>query len=438
MGFAGENPKRIRISNIDPKFRRRKRSLGKSILMEREVKDFVDSILATNTRKSYIRSLSIFEEYMEKTISDIIRQRREDFRNEDFTQRRNLERQVEKFYVWLVNERKLSQNTAYSYVTAIKSIMSYYDVSLKIKGITRVPTSPRDWIPSVDELRRLFEASDMREKTLLALAVNVPMRINDYNEILKSDVIPYLDATEYPVSFMKVTRKSKAPMPCFITEETMKLLRTYVKNLRDDNPYLWQGRGEKKLNEDSINRTLKNLVKTAGINTLGLRVRFHLFRKTFIGVARSMIGLSDDQVKMLTGKKVKADMDPYYVKVELMPLFERVADKLRLTGYAEANDGRIDNLENFANLMGKVLAEALLLPAIRKLWREQQKTAGDTVQFITVPNFDAMTPKELLELYLQLKKQQKGSTKPDEPSTLVDALEDEMARRQRKNLFPQR
>jgi hypothetical protein len=64
MGFAGENPKRIRISNIDPKFRRRKRSLGKSILMEREVKDFVDSILATNTRKSYIRSLSIFEEYM--------------------------------------------------------------------------------------------------------------------------------------------------------------------------------------------------------------------------------------------------------------------------------------------------------------------------------------------------------------------------------------
>jgi hypothetical protein len=136
---------------------------------------------------------------------------------------------------------------------------------------------------------------------------------------------------------------------------------------------------------------------------------------------------------MLTGKKVKADMDPYYVKVELMPLFERVADKLRLTGYAEANDGRIDNLENFANLMSKALAEALL-PAIKKLWREQQKTTGGTIEFITVPNFDAMAPKELLEQYLQLK-QQKGSSKPDRSSTLVDALEDEMARKQSKNLF---
>jgi hypothetical protein len=116
-----------------------------------------------------------------------------------------------------------------------------------------------------------------------------------------------------------------------------------------------------------------------------------------------------------------------------MPLFERVADKLRLTGYAEANDDRIDSIENFANLMSKVLVEALL-PAIKKLWREQ-KAVGDTMGFMTVPDFDAITPKELLEQYLQLKKQQKGSAKPDRSSTLVDALEDEMARRQSKNLF---
>lgn len=47
-------------------------------------------------------------------------------------------------------------------------------------------------------------------------------------------------------------------------------------------------------------------------DSLGKRVRFHLFRKVVIFVGRNMIGLRDDQIKMLTGKVVKADMDPHY------------------------------------------------------------------------------------------------------------------------------
>jgi len=80
--------------------------------METEVKEFLDSILAENTRKNYTRALEVFEEYMEKTISEIIKERREDFKSSDITLRRKLDRETERFYVWLINEKKVADNTA--------------------------------------------------------------------------------------------------------------------------------------------------------------------------------------------------------------------------------------------------------------------------------------------------------------------------------------
>ena len=52
-GIAGENPKRIRISNTEQKFMTPKPQSTKAILMEKQVKVFLDSVLAENTRKTY-------------------------------------------------------------------------------------------------------------------------------------------------------------------------------------------------------------------------------------------------------------------------------------------------------------------------------------------------------------------------------------------------
>ena len=49
--------------------------------MEKEVQDLLDSILAKNTHKTYTRALELFEEYTGKTISQIIKERREDLKN---------------------------------------------------------------------------------------------------------------------------------------------------------------------------------------------------------------------------------------------------------------------------------------------------------------------------------------------------------------------
>lgn len=362
--------------------------------MEKEVQAFLDSILAKNTRKTYIRALEIFEEYTGQTISETIKQRRDDFRSDDITLRRRLDRKVEQFYVWLINKREMKPNTAYAYITGIKSIMSFYDVSLKLK-IKRPRSRANDFVPSITQLREIYEIGNLTEKTIVAMATNIPLRINDFNEIKKSHVLPLLDAKEFPVWFEFETRKTKPVMPCFITEETMKLLRKYVKTLRDDNEYLFQGRGKTKLDEDSINRTLKNLVKKADIDTLGKRVRFHSFRKVFISVARNMIGLSDDQIKMLTGKAVKEDMDPYYVNLKLKPWFIEIANQLKLTGYSPKNHEKIGNLDEMVQLLARGLMEIIVRQKTVTTGVMYQKEATDLELRITPKKLEKFLKKEL-------------------------------------------
>jgi len=334
----------MRISHTESEFTRHKQGVSKPILMEKEVRAFLSAVLGENTKKTYTVGLQAFEEFMGKEISEIIEQRREDFKSDDIAVKRKLERRVEQFYTWLIKKRGLKESSAYAYLAAVKSIMSFFDINLKLR--TRKPRyHSNDFVPSVEQLREIYECGDLLEKTLISLATNIPMRINDFNEIRKSDILPLLDAKDFPVWFEFETRKSKTPMPCFITEDTMTLLRKYIKTLRDDNEYLFQGRGKQKLNEDSINRIIKNLAEKADIDTLGKNVRFHMFRKVFISAARNMIGLSDDQIKMLTGKAVKQDMDPYYVNVKLRPWFIKVSDELNLTRRSTTNHEKLGQLE---------------------------------------------------------------------------------------------
>lgn len=296
---------------------------------------------------------------MGKSIAEIIKERRDDFKSDDITLRRQLDRKVEAFYAWLINQKGMKPNTTYAYITGIKSIMSFYDISLKIK-VKKPRSRANDFVPAIQELREMYEVSNLTEKTILAMATNIPMRINDFNEIRKSWVLPLFDSEEFPVWFEYETRKTKTVMPCFITEETAKLLRKYIKTLKKDNNFLFQGRGKNKLDEDSINRTLRNLVKKADIDTRGKRVRFHMFRKVFISVGRNMIGLSDDQLKMLTGKAVKEDMDAYYVNMKPKPWFMEIANQLRLTGYTVKNHERVENLTKMVEVISKAFANMLM------------------------------------------------------------------------------
>jgi len=65
--ICGRKPKNIRTSNTELEFTRPEEKKTKPILMETEVREFLDSVLADNTRKNYTRALEVFEEYTGRT-----------------------------------------------------------------------------------------------------------------------------------------------------------------------------------------------------------------------------------------------------------------------------------------------------------------------------------------------------------------------------------
>jgi hypothetical protein len=120
-----------------------------------------------------------------------------------------------------------------------------------------------------------------------------------------------------------------------------------------------------------------------------------------------MIGLSDDQIKMLTGKAVKEDMDPYYVNVKLKPWFIEIAKKLRLTGYASENHDRMDSIEEVTTLVSESLAEMLRPIIERKLLARQLSRGGETMGLLRKPDLEGKSAKDILQAYLRLTKEEK-------------------------------
>jgi integrase len=305
--------------------------------MQKEVTEFLESIRTHNTRKSYVRGLALFEEFSGRSIEETLRRRKKD-------KKKDLEREVERFYNWVIDEKKLNPNSSYNAVVSLKSLMSFYDMPLKLKrgSCARIPTMPRDWIPSVAELRLMFSIGDLRSKLILSMGKDIPLRINDFLSIKKSDVSALLEGSPESVpSFVLRTQKTKTPMQCFLSQESIDLLKIYLAGLSQTNPFLFEGKNGKKLNEDSVNLLLKNLVKKAGITSDSV-VRFHMFRKVFCSVGASL-GLNTDLIKKLTGKRLKSDMEPYYEGVNLHEQWTKVNEHLRLT--QTNGNGKVANLE---------------------------------------------------------------------------------------------
>jgi len=356
--------------------------------------------------KSLIYGLLLFQEFTGKSLYDIVNESRQDPKSTS-----KLEMELREFYNWLMNERALSPNTAYVYVLAVKSQLSHYGINLKIKGLKRGERI-EDWIPSLKELWNMFSIGDLREKTIVSLAIDIPMRSNDFTKLKKEDVVPILGAKEFPAFFIKKTSKNRL-MPCFISKETANILEKYVGTLRGDNPYLFQGRGSESLSEDSLNRIVKNLVVKLGIDTRGLRVRFQMFRKLFLNVARDSVGLSIDQIKILLGKKVQGTLTPEYLLKELKPCYEEVAEKLRPKDSEQVGDERISELEAKMQTLIKVLAK-LIRPILAKMLLQMtpnfDKKNQDnnhnlvslTERFVSDDKLEGLSTYDLLELYLKL------------------------------------
>ena len=122
-----------------------------------KVKDWLAGIPSKSTRKSYINGVKTFEEFYGRGIETLIDDKKAG-------------RIIEKFFVWMKEEKKLSQNTARVKANSVIQFLKYFDTPVKYRksiGIYRTEISTRDHRLTVAELQEMGSVASLTEQAIL-------------------------------------------------------------------------------------------------------------------------------------------------------------------------------------------------------------------------------------------------------------------------------
>jgi len=109
-----------------------------------------------------------------------------------------------------------------STVKSVKSWLAYNQIyikgKIKIRGARKAPTLADEKIPSIDELRRIFLASSMRNRVACALVAHSGLRLEMLGSYLGDDGLMVKDIPEMVIEGGKVTFL-KVPAMVVVREE---------------------------------------------------------------------------------------------------------------------------------------------------------------------------------------------------------------------------
>ena len=129
------------------------------------------------------------------------------------------------------------------------------------------------------------------------MATDLGLRISDFLKIQKQN-LPDL-SLEAPISFDIMTDKEDVIARGFLSQETVELLKKYLKSLPEDNPYLFPSsqNNPKPISRTQIGNLLNDLAQKAGLKVNnGKSLTFHCFRKMLLSASiDSGIGLTQEK-----------------------------------------------------------------------------------------------------------------------------------------------
>jgi integrase len=351
-GFAGDNPKKFSLSKAIPYKERQIEQISEMENSKERFYEYYRKAKSKNTLKSYRCGLELFLEYYGKDADSVLAERRADIQSENFEKVKHFDREVEAFYKWQIT--KTDTRDAYALTSArsntlgVVQFFKYFGLSISPNIATPPPTT-HSYIPKIEELRRIFNVSDLRMKTIISLGLDLSWRISDFM-VLKISDLPSLDQPT-PIPIEKVTEKEKILSSTFISKESAELLKSYVPTLNKDNEYLFQTNHQGHLDNDSINYELHRVTEKAKvIIPKNKRFTFHSLRKRFLSTAYS-IGIDHEISKLLVGKSIGQATETYLGDVKLKEAFIKVREEAlslsngTVKSELETKDARIEELK---------------------------------------------------------------------------------------------
>lgn len=277
--------------------------------------DYIKSSKSKSTLKEYREGIEKFSEWYGKNSNEILEERRKDVMSGDFTQNMRFSRELEKFHKWLLTPQqdrdKFSINSARNYCLGLRQLFRFYGFPLTnlASEIGQAVQTTKDFIPTIQQYRDMYNCGDIKAKVIISMGLDLGWRIGDFITI-KKDMLPDLEQ-KAPLSFDLVMEKEKVIAKSFLGLESVELLKTYIPTLPKENPYLFPANHEKRLDDETINYTLRELAKKAKIKIPeGKRLRFHCFRKRFLTECANL-KIDVNTAKILCGKDVESSMLAY-------------------------------------------------------------------------------------------------------------------------------
>jgi integrase len=319
--------------------------------LEMSVQEFLNSVSNPRTRKGYRFGLNKFVEWYGNTTEEILAIRQEDLTQkpgENLVEYKNraarFEKEIERFHSYLI-EKGYSINSARNMTLGIRQLFRYYQMPVTIRPgskVSQTVKTTKNFPLTIEHVRKMFQVANLKERTVLSLAVDTGLRISDFLTIKKTD-IPPLDA-ETPIAFTLLTQKEKIPAHCFLSKETVNQLKTYLPTLKKkNNEYLFASNGESHISDEAVSKMLNRLAEKAQIDLNGKRLTFHCFRKMFLSASiDSAIGLTAG--KKLCGKAIARSDDTYLTTVKLREKFVQLKKFLAISQSPEIESQQMEKL----------------------------------------------------------------------------------------------
>jgi len=327
------------------------------VQLEMSTQEFLNSINNPRTRKSYRFGLNKFVEWFEKSAKEILTLRKQDLtqeEGEDFIEHKNraarFEKEIEKFHSHLI-KKGYSINSARNMTLGIRQLFRYYQMPVIMRSgskVSQTVQTTKNFPLTIEHVRKLFEIANLKERTILSLAVDLGLRISDFLSIKKIN-LPSLDG-EAPIAFDVLTQKEKITAKCFLSQESVNLLKTYLPTIQNkkSNVFLFASNGKSHVSDESVSKMLKRLAVKAQLVLNGKSLTFHCFRKMFLSASiDSGIGLTAG--KLMCGKAVKMSDGTYLTVVKLREKFIQLKRFLSINEQPKIETEEIESLKAAIN-----------------------------------------------------------------------------------------
>lgn len=291
-----------------------------------------------HTAKSYRIGLLAFSNWLGQSLTDIKANRSKDWtpaigENEiDFrVRRKTYENKVLEFHTYLTQSKGV--NTARNYSNSVRMFFQYLESPLDLMRKSKKKLNKKEngisFPLDINHLRRMYQIADLREKTILSLGIDLSWRAGDFTNLKITD-LPNLDQ-ECPIPLGELKTEKESTLPhSYLSQETVELLKAYLRTLDNTkpNPYLFRGYEGKPLSEEQLYSILRDLANKADIATNGNKLSWHCLRKLFLSTSENL-GILVSGMYMV-GKTVQSERGTYLNALELRKSFAKIKSELML------------------------------------------------------------------------------------------------------------